>query len=164
VINFRSNRLLVFLVTVFCLSVVSGCSTTFLWKTVDDPKWGLRFKIPASIQEKNFETSQTWIHEGDGLKVIVDFAKAFSEEELKTKKNYTASNVSQSNLNAVICTYGELRNSSNETLKIAELYFLEKRQVLGAPFEPSFRVEYQLDDQLDTAMRILYSVELYESN
>jgi hypothetical protein len=137
-------------------------SLPLLWKTVDDPKWGFKISIPRSLQDKGFEKSSIWVHEDDNLRVIVDFGKSPTHKELSQKKNYSQRILQVNNLKSLVCTYEE-SNSDKGSKKVAALVFLEKREDLGADNEPSFRVEYIKDNELESALKILQTVHFYDS-
>lgn len=130
------------------------------WKLVEEPKWGIRFKVPASLQMKGVENGSLWTHENDDLRVIVNFGRNPDLTKLSQKKNYKQEDVSVNGLKALLCTYEEEKPKFN---RVAILIFIDKRKELGSPNEPSYRVEFSFESDQKTAVRILQTVRFYNS-
>ena len=133
------------------------------WQKFDDPKWGIRFRFPSGLTER--WEGNLWIRENDSLKVIVDYGPddlityVTDKVRLKTaglKKNYAQKIITHNGLKTLICSYE--KDIGKDTIKAMELIYLEKREHLGAPREPSYRVEYKSENDQQTAMQILQTV------
>lgn len=138
------------------------------WQNIDDYKWGIRFRIPPGLTEKY--SGNLWVHENDSLRIIVDFGPnslvsyIADKVQLKTagfKKNYAQKVVTLNGLKTLICSYENATGKPTEPLKTVELIYLEKREHLGAPREPSYRVEYKSGNDQQMAMQILQSVGFF---
>jgi hypothetical protein len=136
--------------------LILGCSS---WKTIDDPKWGFRIDVPATLQDKQFEQKNLWIHENSELRVIIDFGETPSPIELSRIENYKQTEMSVNGYKAISGTY----NSRKQRLpNVAFLIFQEGPESYGSGKPPVFRVEYGSDDNSETAMKILKTVRFYD--
>jgi hypothetical protein len=132
------------------------------WKVIDEPKWGIRFKAPTSIKEERKSDKGDWVHSDDRLSLIISFEKNPSQNQLRRKIAYQETAGHKSELRSRICYYEEQSIMNQMAIKrIIALYFLDKRETLGAPNEPSFKVEYFSEGDQQNAYRILQTVELY---
>jgi hypothetical protein len=134
------------------------------WKLVEDGKWGIRFNVPPALSDKHFSSNKSlWIHEGENLRMIVDFSYPSSLDSLKTKANYSETRVSVQGLPALVCSYDKSANVVAGSLnKVVALFFLETRKGLGSPYEPSYRVEFAGDNDRSTALQILQTVRFFQ--
>ena len=133
------------------------------WKLVDDGKWGLRLNVPPTVRDTGFVHRSLWIHEGTNLRVIIDFGST-SPDSLKQQPHYSEARVLVNGLPALVISCESSNNATAGSLnKVVALFFLEKRKQLGAPREPSYRVEYASDDERTVALQILQTVRLYDS-
>lgn len=112
-----------------CL-VALGCSTAphspsfdtsysapAAWKLVEEGKWGLRFNIPPSLRDVGFVNSSLWVHEGQNLRVIVDFSPPSSlPESLRRKPNYSETRLRINGLSALVCSYDQSSNKGRRLL------------------------------------------------
>jgi hypothetical protein len=145
-------------------SVKTSSSSPNDWKTIDDPKWGFRIDVPSTLQDKNFEGKDLWVHENAQMRVIVDFGKVSSQAELSRKKNSKQTVVQVNDYDAVIYTYNEQSNPQKQQFnKVATLIFQESPKSYGAGKPPVFRVEYVSENDLEEALKILQTVRFYES-
>jgi hypothetical protein len=130
---------------------------------VDDGLWGLRLNVPSSLRDKGFVNKSLWIHEGTNLRVIIDFGDT-SPDSLKQRPHYSEARLLVNGLPALVCSYDLSNNVAAGSMnKVVALFFLEKRKQLGAPREPSYRVEYASDDDRTVALQILQTVRFYDS-
>ena len=134
------------------------------WQNIDEYKWGIRFRIPPGLTERY--DGNLWIHENESFNVIVDFGPdslvsyISDKVQLKThglKRNYAQTIVTRNGLKTLICSY-EKTGKDKTLLRAVELIYLENRKHLGAPREPSYRVEYKSENDQQLAMQILQSV------
>lgn len=138
------------------------------WQNIDEYKWGIRFRVPPGLTEKY--QGNLWIQENDSLRVIVDFGPdslvSYISDKVQRKtaglrKNYAQKVVTLNGLKTLICSYERATDKTTDPLKTIELIYLEKREHLGAPREPSYRVEYKSANDQQTAMQILQSVSFF---
>ena len=134
------------------------------WKSVEDGKWGLRFKIPPSLRDLGFVNKSLWVHEGTNLRVIVDYSvPSSSPNSLRGKPNYSETRLRINGLPALLCSYDQNISKSPASLnRVVALFFLETREGLGSPIEPSYRIEFAAEDQRNTAVQILQTVRFYQ--
>lgn len=150
-------------ISLICLLTLN-CSTSSDWRTIDDPKWGFKLDVPATLHDKKFEGKNLWIHEDDQLRVIVDFGNVPSQAELNRKKNYRQTAIRINGYDAVIYTYTEQLNPAKKQFeRVATLIFQESPASYGEGKPPAFRVEYISEKDLETAMQILQTVRFYGS-
>jgi hypothetical protein len=135
------------------------------WRLVEDWKWGVRFNVPPNLRDREFSLNRSlWIHEGNNLRMIVDFSFTSSPDSLKTKKNYSETRLTVNGLPALVCSYDQSANAVAGSLsKVVALFFLETRKGLGSPTEPSYRVEFAVEDDRTTALQILQTVRFFDS-
>lgn len=139
------------------------------WKTIEEPKWRIRIKVPSDAVEQ--DQGDLWVHKNDSIKVIVDFGKdgldSFVSEIVRVKtgflkKNYSQRILMQNGLKTMICSYEkapDLRSDQNS--KVVELVHLESRDLMiGA--KPTFRVEFKSETEKQIALQILQSVTFFE--
>jgi len=133
------------------------------WKLIDDGLWGLRLNVPPTFQDKGFVKKSLWVHEGTSVRLIIDFGNT-SSDSLKQQQHYSEVRLPINGLPALVCTYEQSNNVTAGSLKkVIALFFLEKRERLGATREPSYRVEYASDDDRNIALQILQTVRFYDS-
>jgi hypothetical protein len=121
------------------------------WKVIEEPKWGIRFRVPPDLKER--QQGNLWIHENDSLKVIVDFGadglgSYISEKvRLKTiglKKNYAQKIMKHNGVKTLICSYEKSAGAIDDTYsRVIELIYLKSRGYPGPLNEPAYRVEYK---------------------
>jgi hypothetical protein len=134
------------------------------WKLVEEPKWGLRFNVPPALRDTDPLNKSLWIHEGNSLRLIVDFSFPSSSDSLKAKKNYSEVHLNVNGLSALLCSYDQSANAVSGSLnKVVALFFLETRKGLGSPYEPSYRVEFASENDRSTALQILQTVRFFDS-
>ena len=174
----RSLRITTAIVTGLCFLVV-GCSlrgrgsttpplsfdTSYSaprdWKLLEEGPWGIRLNVPPTLRDTG--PGNNWILEGTNLRVIVDFGDT-SPESLKQQPHYAEVRLLVNGLSALVCSYDHATDGGTGSLnKVVALFFLEKRKQLGAPREPSYRVEYAKDDDRTVALQILQTVRFYDS-
>jgi hypothetical protein len=139
------------------------------WKLIEEPKWGIRFRVPPDLKER--EQGNLWIHENDSLKVIVDFGAegvgAYISEKVRLKtigfeKNYAQKIMTHNGLKTLICSYEKSAGVIDETYsRVLELIYLENRGYPGPSREPVYRVEYKIKHDHQIAMQILQSVTFF---
>jgi hypothetical protein len=133
------------------------------WQLLDEPLWGIRLNVPPTLRENERGHKSLWINEGANLRVTVDFGNT-SPELLKQQPHYAEARLVINGLPALVCSYDHTANMATGSLnKVVALFFLEKRKELGAPREPSYRVEYTSDDDRTIALQILQTVRFYDS-
>ncbi len=131
------------------------------WKLVEEPKWGIRFSVPATMKEAELEKKSLWIYKNDSMSVIVNFGNSPSQSKLRLKKNYKQTILRFNDLEALFCEFDEPLTSNKKAVKkVVAIYFLEKRKLLGALHEPSFQVEYSSDLDKKIALQILQTIHL----
>jgi hypothetical protein len=141
-------------------STLISCSFS---KTIEEPKWGFKFDVPATLEEKQFEDKNLWVHEDDQIRVVVDFGTLNAPTELKNKKDYTERFFRVNGYNAIICTYVESEDSERRLFEnVATLIFQESPKSYGEGKPPVFRVEYGSEKDLGTALQILQSVRFFD--
>ena len=135
------------------------------WKLVDDPKWGISLYVPNALQETSM-MNNLWIHENDGLRLIVNLgSERVPRERLVSWKECSSTPVQTSGLSALLYTCsGDEHPDRDSESGIAGLIFLEKRKSLGpacdASCEPSYLVEYCSHQDRKIALEILQTVRL----
>lgn len=138
------------------------------WKTIEEPKWGIRLKVPPDAEEQS--QGNLWIHKNDSFKVIVDFGKdglgsLVSEKvRLKTavlKKNYSQKVITHNGLKTLVCSYEKAAAlGSDPYSQVVELIYLEGGEPIWIEpilIAPTYRVEYKSRDDQQTALQILQS-------
>lgn len=120
--------------------------------------------MPRTFSEKGFEGNSQWVHENGSMRVIVDYRKNPAATTLRQKREFKQKTVRFNDLDALLCYFVEPPASEKGTeKKVLTIFFVEKRKQLGAPNEPSFRVEFLSHSERDIALRILQTVRFYDS-
>ena len=87
-----------------------------------------------------------------------------SPDSLKAKENYTETHLTLNGLPALVCSYDQSANAVAGSLnKVVALFFLETRRGLGAPYEPSYRVEFGSKNDRARALQILQTIRFFDS-
>jgi hypothetical protein len=134
------------------------------WKVIEEPKWGIRFRVPPDLKERI--QGNLWIHENNSLKVIVDFgtdglgsylSEVIRRKTMGLKKNYAQKIMTQNGLK-----YEKPAGVNNDVYsRIIELIYLKNREYPDPLTEPSYRVEYKTEDDQQIAIQILQSVTFF---
>jgi hypothetical protein len=133
------------------------------WKLLEEGPWGIRLNVPPMLRDTGSRHKSLWIHEGTNLRVTIDFGDT-APDSLKQQPHYTETRLEINGLPALVCSYDHTTDVGAGSLnKVVALFFIEKRKQLGAPREPSYRVEYTRDDDRTIALEILQTVRFYDS-